>query len=450
MTPVQQFNRQLAQSRLLYPTKTVVVAVSTGVDSMVLLTLLQRLPVRQRPRIIVAHVNHHLRRQSQREAAFLTRYCAEHHLTLQVTDWPVQSHPQTGVEAAGRAFRYHFFEQVMATTGAVAVLTAHHANDQAETYLMKLARGGDVAQLTGIAPQRPFAGGQLIRPLLTWSKQTIRAYAAAQEIQFYEDVTNQDVQFTRNRIRQRVVPELTTVNPEFLTHVAGYQQQLRQLLTAKSEMVAYLLPHVVTETETVNLAALQRVPAAWQLPLLRAWLHQRTHELFSEEKLRPVMHWLQNTNHPTGTLPVNGTVDLVKQVDIIDVRPHKKRVKKLMPGEKIMVDLNQWQKITATQTAGLFSHPTVAAGQPLRLVEQDWPLYWRPWRAGDQLTLRGGGHQSVRRVLIDQKLPAEQRSRVRVLVNAHEQVLWVVGHKFTYRDHDFGTQTVFLALKHGS
>lgn len=80
--------------------------------------------------------------------------------------------------------------------------------------------------------------------------------------------------------------------------------------------------------------------------------------------------------------------------------------------------------------------------------EADWPLVWRPWQAGDRIVLKGGGHQLVRRLLIDRKVPAERREQVQVLVNAQGNVLWVVGHKFSYRTT--GTQTVFLALKHES
>ena len=119
-----------------------------------------------------------------------------------------------------------------------------------------------------------------------------------------------------------------------------------------------------------------------------------------------------------------------------------------MPREKIMVDLNQWQKITATQTVGIFTRVPNVVSQPFWLTEADWPLVWRPWQAGDRIVLKGGGHQLVRRLLIDRKVPAERREQVQVLVNAQGNVLWAVGHKFSYRTT--GTQTVFLALKHES
>lgn len=448
MTPIQKFNRQLAAAKLLSPQQTVVVAVSTGVDSMVLLHLLQRLPAAERPRVVVAHVNHHLREQSQMEADYLRQYCQQQNLKLVMADWLPAAHPKSGIEAAGRQFRYHVFAKVMRENRATAVLTAHHANDQVETYLMKLARGGDISQLTGIATSRPFATGRLIRPLLTWSKDQLRNYAAEQHVVYFEDVTNQDVALTRNRIRHRVVPELMTVNPQLLKHVADYQQQLTTLLTAKKQMVTVLLSQVVTATGALVVDQWGALPSQWQLAVFATWLEQQTQQLFTESKLQPLVLWGQRTRPATSRLTVNAAWKLYRNAGIIEALPIKKRGKKLMPREKIMVDLNQWQKITATQTVGIFTRVPNVVSQPFWLTEADWPLVWRPWQAGDRIVLKGGGHQLVRRLLIDRKVPAERREQVQVLVNAQGNVLWVVGHKFSYRTT--GTQTVFLALKHES
>lgn len=448
MTPIQTFHRQLAAAKLLSPQQTVVVAVSTGVDSMVLLHLLQQLPMTERPQLVVAHVNHHLRDQSQAEADYLRRYCQQQHLKLVLADWVTAEHPQSGIEAAGRQFRYQFFANVMHDNQAAAVLTAHHANDQVETYIMKLARGGDIAQLTGIAASRPFATGQLVRPLLTWSKAQLRDYAIEQHVVYFEDVTNQDVQLTRNRIRQRVVPELMTVNPQLLNHVADYQQQLATLLAAKAQMVTVLLSQVITSTGALLVSQWSTLPSQWQLAVFSTWLEKQTHQLFTESKLQPLVSWGQRRQLAASRLTLNATWELHRNAGIIEALPIKKRVKKLMPHEKIMVDLNQWQKITTTQTVGIFTQAPNVTSQPFWLTTTDWPLMWRPWQAGDRIALKGGGHQTVRRLLINQKVPVELRGQVLVLVNAQGNVLWVVGHKFSYRTA--GTQTVFLALKHES
>ena len=152
--PKLTMERSPLGSRFFSSSNTLVVAVSTGVDSMVLLDLLQNLPKLRRPRLIVAHVNHHLRTQSTAEEAFLRTYCRQRSLPLEVAQWAVAEHPAKGIEAAARRFRYAFFATVMDKYQAQAVATAHHQDDLAETVLMKLIRGGRIEQLGALRWQR--------------------------------------------------------------------------------------------------------------------------------------------------------------------------------------------------------------------------------------------------------------------------------------------------------
>src|SRR5699024_9177859 len=151
----------------------------------------------------------------------------EHGLKFQSLVWPKSQHPRAVVEEAGRNVRYRFFADVMADRKIKLLLTAHHGDDQAETVLMKLIRGGDLRQLQGIAWHRPFQGSKLLlRPLLGFSKEQLYDYAKKIGLQYFEDESNQSDDFLRNRIRHQVVPLLKQEEPQFLAHVAAYQQQL--------------------------------------------------------------------------------------------------------------------------------------------------------------------------------------------------------------------------------
>ncbi|WP_051533680.1 tRNA lysidine(34) synthetase TilS [Ligilactobacillus apodemi] len=141
-TVEQKFVKQWRQLKIL-PSQKVLVAVSTGVDSMVLLWLVQHLPPKLRPQIYVAYIDHQLRVQSQAETQFIQAYCEKSHLPLFVKVW--QDHPKTGIENAARNVRYAFFNEIMQKEKILYLLTAHHGDDQAETFLMKLVRGGDIA-----------------------------------------------------------------------------------------------------------------------------------------------------------------------------------------------------------------------------------------------------------------------------------------------------------------
>lgn len=236
---------------------------------MVLLDVMQQLVDRRR--LIVAHVNHELRKQSQQEEAFLKSYCQKHQLKLAVRHWPIKEHPQTGIEDAARTMRYHFFAQTMHAHQADFLLTAHHANDQAETMLMKMVRGGQLTALAGIEDERPFAGKTLLRPLLTISKDRLYEYANMHQLTWFEDNTNQDLALTRNRFRNLIVPAMIKENPRFLAHMTAWHEQLSDLLTFSQNSLAQLLAQMTTANQ-LQLAKYRQQPQSSRRLLMLQWL----------------------------------------------------------------------------------------------------------------------------------------------------------------------------------
>lgn len=204
----------------LVTSKKILLAVSTGVDSMVLLHLLEQLGAT----IGVAHVNHQLRAESKAEATFLRDYCEERKLPFYLKVWeqPVKKN----IEAEARKVRYNFFDTIMSEEKYDLLLTAHHGDDQLETLLMRLTRGGSFAGHSGIARLQKFSTGILLRPLLPFSKEKIYSYAEKKHLTYFEDATNSSQEYFRNRIRQNVVPELKKENSQVLEHAQQFHQQL--------------------------------------------------------------------------------------------------------------------------------------------------------------------------------------------------------------------------------
>lgn len=182
----------------LAPDGPLAVAVSGGPDSLALLLLAHR----ARPgRVMAATIDHGLRAEARDEAAMVARVCADlgvAHRTLTVT---VADDP-AGLQAAARAARYAALAGWAGAAGAGAIATAHHRGDQAETVLMRLARGAGVAGLSGIRPTRALAGGvTLIRPLIDWDKAELIAIVAAAGLVAADDPSNRDPRFDRTRAR---------------------------------------------------------------------------------------------------------------------------------------------------------------------------------------------------------------------------------------------------------
>ena len=431
-TILKQFERHLEQGRFFAKDDLVIVAVSTGVDSMALLDLLQRLPAGRRPRLLVAHVNHELRDQSTVEEAYLTDYCRQAGLSLRVAHWPKEDHPEHGVEEAARHFRYAFFKRLLAEYHAAAVVTAHHANDLAETMLMKMTRGGQLDQLVGIRDQRPLGRGKLVRPLLPFTKAELYRYARARGLKWFEDQTNQELTVARNRYRHQIIPALERENPQLITHLLDYRAQLTELLAWRNQELARLLDSVQAG-QHLELVAFTQLPAFQQAELLRYWLEQSGVTDLKADLIDQVRRVLNNPQKPQELIELPGSSVLVKDyaecrlenINKLSSQRQKAPVYMVKLGQQYPIDKQQKLLVTTMQDAG---------GMEMWLSPDQLPLTLRPWQPGDRLRLKGGGHQSVHRVLIDQKVNAGDRGSQLVLVDARGTVVWLIGRKWSWFD----------------
>ncbi|WP_203651294.1 tRNA lysidine(34) synthetase TilS [Secundilactobacillus yichangensis] len=437
MDIAKQFELRIAQAGWFKPDQTAVIAVSAGVDSMVLLTLMQQLPVKLKPKLLVAHVNHQLRQQSQVEESFLTDYCRQHHIQLEKTHWPVAAHPQRGVEAAARRFRYAFFTQIMQQYHASALLTAHHADDQAETVLMKLIRGGQLSQLQGILPEQPFEGGRLIRPLLGFSKQQIRAYAHDQQLTWYEDETNQADDVLRNRIRHQVMPVLKRENPAFLDHIQEYTAQLTANLQLADERTAELLQQIRLDDQSYSVTRWRGLTAVQQRAVLRA-IFRGAHLPVTAAYLEETIQLLNNAAKPTAILNLAHAKVFEKVYDRFSIKSVLKVPQNHKPVDRIVVISNQWVPLSRGLRARLIPASTTIKTDLLHMALDlqpgELPVSIRQARPNDRLKLVNGGHKTVQRILIDHKVPQPLRSHQLVAVTAKGEVLWLIGLQRSARD----------------
>lgn len=426
------FTTHIKQLQLWRAQTPVLVAVSTGADSMALLDLLAHLPVALRPQINVVHVNHQLRAASVREAAFLTDYCARHGWPLYQTKWPMAEHPAHGTEAAARAFRYAYFAQVLQQQKISVLLTAHHADDQLETLLMRLVRGGDIQQLAAIATQRPFHQAKLVRPLLPFTRQQLRTYVAARKLTFFEDETNQDPRFTRNRLRQRVVPVLKQMQPLAAEHAADYVVQLQRLLRVNQRQMDQVLADCgdflaigyrgdLTQWQQldtdVQYLALER--------LLTRLLVQKGITVRQRQK-KELQQLLQHSRAQT-TLNLAAGWQFVKSYQAFTIMPATTAVDQtsytLAPGATCQVN-----GLQVSLQAGTATVSEADDSLEVWLASAELPLKIRHRQPGDRLSLRNG-HQKINRILIDQKIPQQQRDRLWLITTQQNTVLWLLDVK---------------------
>lgn len=245
-----------------------VLGLSGGLDSMVLLELCHQLTQSSAIKLKAVYIHHGLSANADQWAAFCQQQCLKCNVPFEVQK--VQLNPAANIEAQARAARYSALAAFV-TTPQTALLTAHHADDQLETLLLALKRGAGPAGLSGIAALQPFAAGWLLRPLLEFSREQLDAFAKQQQLTWIEDESNNDSRFDRNFLRAEVIPLLQQRWPAFrqnaLRSVAHIQQQ--QIFAEKQ--LDQLLPTVMDGAE-LDLKQLTERDFSTQKLLVRRWL----------------------------------------------------------------------------------------------------------------------------------------------------------------------------------
>ena len=196
---------------LKYQNKTFVLAVSTGIDSSVLLDMFIKLKNKYNIKIIVSHVNHHKRAQSEEEKEYIVNYCKENNIICVVKELYFETTNNFQEEARNK--RYMFFEEVVKEYRADYLVLAHHAQDNTETVLMRLLRGSSLKGYSGIngcnhIKRNDSFQYMIIRPLINYQKEEIEKYQRDNNIKYYSDASNLENDYTRNRIRNNILPIL--------------------------------------------------------------------------------------------------------------------------------------------------------------------------------------------------------------------------------------------------
>ena len=223
--------KTITKNNLIEEGDKVVLGVSGGPDSICMLEILSRLPKTSVPvgNLFVAHVNHMIREEAKEDEEFVKKICEEKYIkffskSIDVTK--LANTKKIGTEEAGRIERYKFFEEVLQKTGATKIAIAHNKNDKAETILMNMLRGSGTSGLKGIQAKR----GHYIRPLIECERAEIEAYCEEQKLETRIDKTNFDNIYTRNKIRNVVIPY---IKKEFNPNIIETLNRLSEVISRR-------------------------------------------------------------------------------------------------------------------------------------------------------------------------------------------------------------------------
>lgn len=418
----------------------VVVGVSGGADSICLLFVLLELKKTIGFEMIAVHVNHGLRGpEADRDEAYVKRICEEQQIPCICYFENVESiakNRKQSTEEAGREVRRHFFEKTACEWGGTKIALAHHKNDSAETFLMNLARGTGLKGLGGICPVQ----GNVIRPLLCVERKEIEAYLAQKGIAYCIDRTNASDDYTRNRIRNHILPYMEEeINAKTVLHMDETMAYLREVQKFLEEQSAFYWETAVkAEGKGCLLLAdeYENIPAAVKPLVVKRVLT----EVAKREKDLEAAH-IKSVGELFAK-QVGRKVDLPYQMEARRIYEGVLVTKREEPTNKVAEEIFFCReqetyrlgnyKITCRVLGREQIEKKSAENSGTKWFDYDIiknRLSFRTRQAGDYITIHADGRtQKLKSYFINEKISQEKRDEV-LLVADGNHILWVVGYR---------------------
>ena len=400
--------------------KKLLLATSGGLDSMVLLDLFQKLNTK----IHIAHCNFQLRGlESFEDQKFVQNYAEKNIIPYFTTTFDTENFAkdyQLSIQIAARTLRYDWFYELLESEKLDYILTAHHADDSLETFIINLSRGTGLDGLIGI----PSENDKIVRPLLLFSRNEMEQYAQENKVSWREDSSNASDKYIRNKIRHHIVPLLKDLNPNFLESFKKTQTYLQDSQVMVEDATIMIYQQVATEIQDTVHFDIKKLK---QLANYKSYLYQflKEYGFFAWEDIYKLV------DAPTGKLVLSDEYRLIKNRDFLILSPKKNADEKTFLIEKNQKEVNFplnmiftiENTISETDSGSIF-------------VDQDllqYPLTLRKWQENDIFYPFGMvGKKKLSKFFKDEKMSMIDKENCWLLCSQND-IVWVVNKRLDNR-----------------
>lgn len=421
---VEQLLNHINRYALCKTTDKILVAVSGGLDSMVLLHLLKAAGFR----IGVVHCNFQMRGDdSQADEELVRVTCAESNTSYFVRKFDTNDYATThgiSIQMAARDLRYIFFQELLQRESYDYLATAHHFNDSIETILLNFVRGTGIDGMAGIAPKKE----KIIRPLLFATRKMILDYANKHKITWREDSSNLTDDYQRNFLRHQVIPKFLEMNPGFEEGFRDTQERIAGSVLFKQAYVSGILSAAVDTRDNKSVVNIRKIQESVS-PAVLLW-ELIKHLGFNYDQCRQIVN-----DHQSGKLFFSDSHQLL--IDRTQYFIERKQSSDFLTQtiEKGQLKVGQAPFVLTTREV-LYSDFKMMKDSSLAQLDADqlkFPIVWRRWQAGDYFIPLGMRQEKkLSDFLIDLKIPFNTKADVTVLESGGD-IVWVVGYRISER-----------------
>jgi tRNA(Ile)-lysidine synthase len=426
MEMVEEFNKYIFENKLVKQGDKILLAVSGGIDSMVMAHLFLGLNHKEG----IAHCNFCLRgKESDKDEELVRQFAAENNIPFYTTRFETKAYAKEkrlSVQMAARELRYDWFEEIIKTNGFDSVAVAHNLNDNIETLLINLIRGTGLAGMAGIKP----LNNNIIRPLLFATRNKIQSYCDKNKIVFREDRSNADTNYTRNKIRHLVIPVFKEINPsveltlnETAERFSGFNEIVSEYISQLREKITEEKEHIVT----------------FNINLLKNYLNNKAvlFELFKPYGITnaKLIDLIKVTGGKTGGQIITDTHRIIKnrkEIIVSDEEYLKETSYTIGNTEAFCIfpGISSARNVNISDTYEIPSDPQIAC---IDLKKISFPVFIRKWKPGDYFYPLGMKQKKkLSDYFIDNKFSRFDKENIFIL-ESDGKIVWLIGDRIDDR-----------------
>ena len=409
---------------------TIIIGCSSGPDSMALVDMLLKIREKYHLSLIIAHVNHNVRKESFDEALYMKDYCQNNNLVFETMT--IEDYGDDNFHNEARNIRYNFFESLVHKYEADYLMTAHHGDDLIETVLMRIVRGSNLNGYSGLKKVVPMEGYKIVRPLIHYTKEELEEYDRVNNVKYFVDSSNDKDKYTRNRYRKYVIPFLkdedSKVHHKFLKFSEELSDASRFIDKERDKALDRCL-----NGNSINLELFIKEDKFIQKEILYYLLSEFYQDdliLVNDKHIDLVLNLIYS-NKANSFVNLPNEVVANKSYNMLELKRETLEI------TSYEIEFNNYVLLPDNHVIERVDDTSDNSNNICRLNSQDitLPLIVRTRKIGDRMLVKGlDGSKKVKDIFIDKKIKMDKRAAWPIVVDSKGKIVWIPGIKKSVYD----------------
>lgn len=403
----------------------IVVGCSSGPDSMSLVDMLLKIKEKYHLMLVIAHVNHNVRKESYEEAEYLKQYCLDNNLVFE--SMVIEEYGDDNFHNEARNIRYNFFESLVNKYDANYLMTAHHGDDLIETIMMRIVRGSNLNGYSGFKEIVDMGSYKIVRPLIRFTKKELEDYAIENNVKYYVDSSNDKDKYTRNRYRKYLIPFLKEEEINVHNKFLKFSERLNEASRFIDKERDHAIDRVVFD-DFIDVSLFIKEDSYIQKEILYYLLSEFYQDdliLVNDKHIELILNLIYS-NRANSFINLPNDVVAIKSYNMLELRRETDEI------TSYEIEFNNYVLLPNSHVIERIDDCSDNSNNICRISSEEvtLPLTVRTRKFGDKMYVKGmNGSKKVKDIFIDKKIRLECRDSWPIVVDATGKIIWIPGIK---------------------